>query len=64
MEKNRKQVVVFELATLEAEPVYKNAGKEKTINIKLVKFLPSLAEVPEKKLAALAVRRAGDQARV
>jgi hypothetical protein len=53
MERNRNQVTFFEIATLEAEPVYKRNGKEKTVDIKLRKFLPSLAEVPEKELEAL-----------
>jgi adenine-specific DNA-methyltransferase len=56
MEKNRNQVTFFEIATLEAEPVYKKNGKEKSVDIKLKKFLPSLAEVPEKELEALEAR--------
>jgi adenine-specific DNA-methyltransferase len=56
MEKNRKEVTFFEVATLEAEPVYKKNGKDKTVDIKLKKFLPSLAEVPERELEALEQR--------
>ncbi len=56
MEKNRNQVTFFEVATLEAEPVYKAKGKDKPVNIKLKRFLPSLAEVPEKEIAALQER--------
>ncbi len=56
MEKNRNQVTFFEIATLEAETVYKKNGKEKSVDIKLKKFLPSLAEVPEKELEALEQR--------
>ena len=58
MEKNRTEVPFFEIATLEAEPVYKKKGKEKTVNIKLTNFLPSLAEVPNKELKALEERAA------
>ena len=54
MEKNRNQVTFFGVATLEAEPVYK--GKDNHVNIKLKRFLPSLAEVPEKEIAALQER--------
>ena len=56
MEKNRNQVTFFEVATLEAEPVYKGKGKDNHVNIKLKRFLPSLAEVPEKEIAALQER--------
>jgi len=56
MEKNRTEVTFFEIATLEAEPVYKKTARGKAANIKLKKFLPSLAEVPEKELAALEQR--------
>lgn len=56
MEKNRKEVTFFEVATLEAEPVYKKGNKSKTVDIKLKKFLPSLAEVPEKELETLQER--------
>jgi adenine-specific DNA-methyltransferase len=56
MEKNRKEVTFFEVATLEAEPIYKKNGKARIIDIKLKKYLPSLAEVPEKELEALEER--------
>lgn len=56
MEKNRKEVTFFEIATLEAEPVYKKRNGGKTVDIKLRKFLPSLAEVPEKEIEALQER--------
>jgi len=56
MEKNRNQVTFFEVATLEAEPVYRGKGKDNHVNIKLKRFLPSLAEVPEKEIAALQER--------
>jgi adenine-specific DNA-methyltransferase len=56
MEKNRKEVTFFEVATLEAEPIYKKNGKARKVDIKLKKFLPSLAEVPEKELEALEER--------
>jgi hypothetical protein len=53
MERNRTSVTFFEIATLEAEPVYKGSGKERSVDIKLVSFLPSLAEVPEEELKAI-----------
>jgi len=57
MEKNRKSPPPFlEMAVLEAEPVYKKLGKKRTVDIKLTKFLPSLAEVPTKELDALKER--------
>ncbi len=57
MEKNRKSPPPFlEAAVLEAEPVYHKNGKEKTVDIKLTKFLPSLAEVPTKELEAIKER--------
>jgi adenine-specific DNA-methyltransferase len=56
MEKNRTKVTFFEVATLEAEAVYKRVNTKKAVNIKLEKFLPSLAEVPEKELEALKER--------
>jgi adenine-specific DNA-methyltransferase len=56
MEKNRKEVTFFEVATLEAEPVYQKNGKDKSVDLKLKKFLPSLAEVPERELEALEQR--------
>ena len=56
MEKNRTAVTFFEVASLEAQPVYKTSGKERTVDIKLVRFLPSLAEVPEDELQVLSNR--------
>lgn len=53
MEKNRTSVTFFEIATLEAEPVYSGSGQERSVDIKLVSFLPSLAEVPEDELETL-----------
>jgi hypothetical protein len=53
MEKNRTSVTFFEIATLEAAPIYAGSGKERSVDIKLVNFLPSLAEVPEEELATL-----------
>jgi hypothetical protein len=56
MEKNRTSVTFFEVATLEAQPVYKNSPKDRAVDIKLMTFLPSLAEVPEDELEALGER--------
>jgi len=57
MEKNRKNPPPFlEMAVLEAEPVYKGKSAEKTVDIKITKFLPSLAEVPSKEIEALKER--------
>ena len=57
MEKNRTQVTFFEIATLQAEPVISKVGsREKSANIELTVFLPSLAEVPERELEALEER--------
>lgn len=53
MEKNRTSVTFFEVATLEAQPVYRGSGKERTVDVKLMTFLPSLAEVPEEELETL-----------
>lgn len=55
MEKNRKEPPPFlEMAVLEAKPVYGKSGKgERIVDIKLEKFIPSLAEVPSKELEAL-----------
>jgi hypothetical protein len=44
------------VALLEAEPVFSKAGGKRTVDIKLIKFLPSLAEVPSKELEALQER--------
>ncbi len=57
MEKNRKSPPPFlEMAVLEAEPVLRTAGGKKSLDVKLTKFLPSLAEVPSKELEALKER--------
>lgn len=57
MERNRRNPPPFlEMAALEAEPVYRGRGDERSVDIKLTKFLPSLAEVPSKELAALKER--------
>jgi len=57
MEKNRKSPPPFlEMAVLEAEPVVRTAGGKKSLDMKLTKFLPSLAEVPSKELEALKER--------
>jgi adenine-specific DNA-methyltransferase len=62
MERNRTSPPPWlEVAVLEAEPVYRTPPKgEKgalpTVDIKLTKFLPSLAEVPTKELEAIRAR--------
>lgn len=57
MEKNRTSPPPFlEMAVLEAEAVVKNAKGAKTVEVKLTKFMPSLAEVPSKELEALKER--------
>jgi DNA modification methylase len=57
MERNRKSPPPFlEMAVLEAEPVYRGQKSDRSVDIKLTKFLPSLAEVPTKELAALKER--------
>jgi DNA modification methylase len=57
MEKNRKSPPPFlEMAVLECEPVVRNIGGKGSIDVKLTKFLPSLAEVPSKELEALRER--------
>jgi len=57
MEKNRKNPPPFlEVAVLEAEPVFKGQGKERVVDIKITKFLPSLVEVPTKELEAIRER--------
>jgi hypothetical protein len=58
MERNRTSPPPFlEMAVLEAEPVYRQgkAGRRQ-VDIKLARFLPSLAEVPTKELEALRER--------
>jgi adenine-specific DNA-methyltransferase len=57
MEKNRTNPPPFlEMAVLEAEPVYRKEGGKRVVDIKLTKFLPSLAEVPSKELESLKER--------
>lgn len=57
MEKNRKEPPPFlEMAVLEAKPVIQKKSGQKVADIKLVSFIPSLAEVPSKELAALRER--------
>ncbi len=57
MEKNRREPPPFlEVATLEAEPVYGTVDGKRIVNIKLKRFIPSLAEVPTKELEALQER--------
>ncbi|MCX6675976.1 MAG: site-specific DNA-methyltransferase, partial [Methanothrix sp.] len=61
MEKNRTDAPpFFEVAVLEAEAVYSKVAGKKKVDIRLKKFLPSLAEVPAKELAALKERAAKD----
>ena len=57
MEKNRKNPPPFlEVAVLEAEPVYHTENRKRKVDIKLTRFLPSLAEVPSKELEVLKER--------
>ncbi|MGH8593836.1 MAG: DNA methyltransferase [Gammaproteobacteria bacterium] len=57
MEKNRTSPPPFlEVAVLEAEPVYRKSNSARSVDIKLTKFLPSLAEVPSKELEAIKER--------
>jgi adenine-specific DNA-methyltransferase len=57
MERNRRSPPPFlEMAMLEAAPVYRGRKDERLVDMKLVKFLPSLAEVPTKELEALKER--------
>jgi adenine-specific DNA-methyltransferase len=57
MEKNRKEPPPFlEVATLEAEPVIRTKDGKRVVDIKLKRFIPSLAEVPTKELEALQER--------
>jgi hypothetical protein len=54
MEKNRKSPPPFlEMAVLEATAVVSGRGDKRTVDVKLVKFLPSLAEIPADELEAL-----------
>jgi DNA modification methylase len=57
MEKNRTNPPPFlEMAVLEAEPVYSTKDGKRRVDIKLTRFIPSLAEVPSKELAVLKER--------
>lgn len=57
MERNRKSPPPWlEVALLEAEPVYRKTKDGTTVDIKLTKFLPSLAEVPSKELESIKER--------
>ncbi|MBN2286039.1 MAG: hypothetical protein JXI43_06300 [Tissierellales bacterium] len=57
MEKNRTSPPPFlEMAVLEAEPVLHKGKDGTTVDIKIKKFMPSLAEVPSKELEALKER--------
>ena len=57
MEKNRTSPPPFlEVAVLEAEPIYRKVKGGTHVDIKLTKFLPSLAEVPSKELEVLKER--------
>jgi hypothetical protein len=57
MERNRRNPSPFlEMAVLEAEPIYRGRRDERSVDIKLTSFLPSLAEVPAKELEALKER--------
>src|SRR6266852_7000124 len=57
MERNRKSPPPFlEMAVLEAESVYRSSKEARSVDIKLTKFIPSLAEVPTKELEALKER--------
>lgn len=57
MEKNRKDPPPFlEVATLEAEAVSTTKGGKRVVDIKLKRFIPSLAEVPSKEIEALKER--------
>lgn len=57
MEKNRTGPPPFlEMALLEADAVIKKEKAKTVVDVKLTKFLPSLAEVPSKELEALKER--------
>jgi adenine-specific DNA-methyltransferase len=57
MEKNRKEPPPFlEVATLSAEPIFNQDNGQKTVDIKLTSFIPSLSEVPTKELDTLKER--------
>jgi len=57
MEKNRTTPPpFFEVALLEAEPVYKKTSGKKKVDIRLKRFIPSLAEVPTREIEAIRER--------
>lgn len=57
MERNRTSPPPWlEVAVLEAEPVVRKGEDGPTVDIKLTRFLPSLAEVPSKELEAIRER--------
>ncbi|MBI4083800.1 MAG: site-specific DNA-methyltransferase [Candidatus Lambdaproteobacteria bacterium] len=57
MERNRTSPPPFlEVAVLEAEPIIRKAEGKRVADIKLTRFMPSLAEVPTKELEALKER--------
>lgn len=57
MERNRKDPPpFFEVASLQAAPVFNQEGSKRVVDIKLLSFYPSLTEVPEKELDALQER--------
>jgi adenine-specific DNA-methyltransferase len=56
MENNRTQVTFFEVAALEAEPVYGTRDGRRTVDVRLTSFIPSLAEVPGEEPDALKSR--------
>jgi len=61
MEMNRTSPpLFFEVAVLDAEPVYKKVAGKKKVDIKLKNFIPSLTEVPSKELATLKERAVKD----
>ena len=54
MEKNRNSPPPFlEMAVLEADEVHRKESGKSSVDVKLTRFLPSLAEVPTKELEAL-----------
>lgn len=57
MERNRKDPPPWlEVAVLEAEPVYRKTKEGTTVDIKLTKFLPSLAQIDNKELEEIRKR--------
>jgi adenine-specific DNA-methyltransferase len=57
MERNRKDPPPWlEVAVLEAEPVYRKSKEGTTVDIKLTKFLPSLAQIDNKELEEIRKR--------